>query len=509
MNIIILGGGTAGWCAAAYLSAKRPQHSYTVIESSKIGTIGVGEAATGMLTGLLDQLGIDRWEAMHKTDALPKLAIKFENWRKEPGSYLHPIDSSYSSTNDIDYMVYHSVATGTSLDQTSRLSSLISIGATNVAFDTDQNELFQVGSLTLVVDPKKLADLLREHCLKHGVKIIDAEVTDIITDNGLVTSLVTEHVTIDGDLFIDCSGSARILSQKLDAEWIDYEQYLPVNRGMPFLLENDTDERQPYITSRALKHGWMWEAPTRHRIGRGYVYSDKFCTEQEAIAELEEVFGQKIKVVKNLKFETGVLKNHFVGNVLTVGMGAGFLEPLQATSIHATLVQLNDWVNLCLGANVESTIDPVVKDNYNARCSRLYKDMMEFVAIHYVTDRDDTPFWKFVSTELKRPPKVNEIVELAKVRLLRNDDFDIYLGAAGAPLWIYSMAGLGLFDPELCASTLKEYGYNFEHIDNEKQGRFYDILSHQDSMMSQTELNQWFKYNQLATYAHPNIQQIK
>jgi hypothetical protein len=134
---------------------------------------------------------------------------------------------------------------------------------------------------------------------------------------------------------------------------------------------------------------------------------------------------------------------------------------------------------------------------------------MEFVAIHYVTDRDDTPFWKFVSTELKRPAKVNEIIELAKVRLLRNDDFDIYLGAAGASLWIYSMAGLGLFDPELCASTLKEYGYNFEHIDNEKQGRFYDILSHQDSMMSQTELNQWFKFNQIADYSHPNIQQIK
>jgi len=508
MNITILGGGTAGWCAAAYLSAKRPQHTYTVIESSKIGTIGVGEAATGMLTGLLDQLGIDRWEAMHKTDALPKLAIKFENWRKEPGSYLHPIDSSYSSTQPIDYMVYHSVATGSSLDQTSRLASLVSMGATNISFDDDQQELFQLGSLTLVVDPRKLADLLKEYCLTQGVKILDAEVTDVVTENGLVKSLVTEHVTVDSDIFIDCSGSARILSQSLGVEWVDYEQYLPTNRGMPFLLENDTDERQPYITACALKNGWMWEAPTRHRIGRGYVYSDKFCTQEEAVAELEEVFGQKIKVVKNLKFETGVLKEHFVGNVLTLGMGAGFLEPMQATSIHATLVQLNDWVNLCLGADLESTISLAVKDKYNDRCSRLYKDMMEFVAIHYVTDRDDTPFWKFVSTQLKRPQKVNEIVELAKIRLIRSDDFDNYLGAAGAPLWIYSMAGLGLFDPKLCASTLKEYGYNLEHINNEKQGRFIDLESHRDSMMSQTELNQWFIYNQLASYTHPGITKI-
>jgi len=480
-----------------------------VIESSKIGTIGVGEAATGMLTGLLDQLGIDRWEVMHRTDALPKLAIKFEDWRKEPGSYLHPIDSSYSSTNDIDYMVYHSVATNTSLDETSRLASLINMGATNITFDTEAGELYQLGSLSLVVDPKKLADLLREHCLTRGIELYNTEVTEVKVKDGLITGLVTNDGIIESDLFIDCSGSARILSQSLGVEWVDYEQYLPVNRGMPFLLENDTEERQPYITSRALKHGWMWEAPTRHRIGRGYVYSDKFCTEEQAVAEIEEIFGQKIKVVKNLKFETGVLKDHFVGNVLTVGMGAGFLEPLQATSIHATLVQLNDWVSLCLGADVASTIEPIVKSNYNARCSRLYKDMMEFVAIHYVTDRDDTPFWKFVSTELKRPPKVNEIVKLAKVRLLRNDDFDIYLGAAGASLWIYSMAGLGLFDPELCTSTLKEFGYNLNHIANEKEGRFIELSNHRDKMMTQTELNQWFIRNQLATYLHPNIQKLK
>lgn len=509
MNITILGGGTAGWCAAAYLSIKRPQHKYTVIESSKLGTIGVGEAATGLFTGLLDQLGIDRWEAMHKIDALPKLAIKFQDWRRQPGSYMHPIDSSYSSTKEIDYMVYHSVATDTSLDLTSRLASLISMDATNITFDPEVGDLYQLGSMSWVLDPKKSADLLRDYCVKHGVHVRDTEVSEVIVKDGLVTGLITAEGIIESDIFIDCSGAAKLLAKSLGTEWVDYAQYLPANRGMPFLLENDTEERQPFITARALKHGWLWEAPTRHRIGRGYVYSDKFCTQEEAVAELEEIFQQKITVVKNLQFETGVLKHHFVGNVLVVGMGAGFLEPMQATSIHATLVQLNDWVQMCLGADQQSTISSVVRDQYNTRCSRLYNDMMEFVAIHYVTDRDDTPFWKYISTELPRPPKVKEMIELAKVRLIRNDDFDIYFGAAGAPLWIYSMAGLGLFDKELCLTTLKEFGYNLEHIHSEKEGRYIDLTSNRDKMMTQTELNTWFKKNQMVNPNHPNLQKLR
>lgn len=504
MNITIVGGGTAGWAAAAFLIRHRPQHTYTIIESSQIKTIGVGEAATGMLTGLVEQLGMDRWDFMLRTDALPKLAIDFQNWRGDGQSYLHPIDSSHTSAQPIDYMVYHSIASNQGLSGTSRNATLAHMGLSNVAWV--ENEFREVGSLTWVVDPTKLANVLRDYCIGEGAIVIDTEVEDVLVDHGLVTGLVTDMGTLTADIFLDCTGFARVLSRKLDTGWTSYDKYLPVNKGMPFLLESDTDERKPTVTSRAMKHGWMWEAHTRHRIGRGYVYSDKFASQEEIVQELEEHFGQKIKPIKVIDFETGVVNRHFKGNVLTLGMGAGFLEPMQATSIHASLVQVNDWVTMCLSGSVSETIDPVVVDAYNSRCQRLYKDMMEFVAIHYATDRRDTPFWQFVSTELERPAKVKEMIALAEKRLIRNDDFDHYLGSAGAPLWIYSMAGLGLFDAETCKRVLTEFNYNMDHIQGQKEQRLLEVLNIKEHVLTQTKLNKLMKNMEEVPETHDNLQ---
>jgi len=497
MHIVIVGGGTAGWTAASYLVNKRPQHRYTVIESSKIPTIGVGEAATGLLTGLVDQLGIDRWEFMHKTDALPKLAIKFQNWRGHDEDYLHPIDSSYSAVNEIDYTVYHSIATGTSLGSSSRLATLVEMGLTNISYDYDYQSLYQVGSLSWVIDPAKTAAVFRKFCLDRGVDLLDCEVESAMTENGMISKLLTTQGDVHGDLFIDCTGSARILSESLGAEWRSYDQYLPVNRAIPFRFAKEPDQRNPWITSKALNNGWMWEAPTRHRVGRGYIFSDNFITADQALEEIRSLYGAEIEPVKDIKFNTGVLKNHFVGNVLTLGMGAGFLEPMQATSIHSTLLQLNDFVLLCLNHDLKATCDPVVARVYNQKCQRQYRDMMEFVAIHYATDRSDSDFWKFVANDLKRPDKVIEMIELAKTRLIRLDDFENYLGAPGAPLWIYSMAGLGLFDPKICEQQLKEFGYVMELVGEEKHGKLLDLINIRQNLISQTDLNRWFIDNPL------------
>lgn len=503
MHIVIVGGGTAGWTAAAYLINKRPQHQYTIIESSRIPTIGVGEAATGLLTGLVDQLGIDRWEFMHESDALPKLAIKFENWRGHGENYLHPIDSSYSAVSEIDYMVYHSIATGTSLNTSSRLSTLIDMGFTNISYDYDYQSLYQVGSLSWVIDPAKAAAVFRNFCLNRGAELIDCEVESSITEQGKISKLVTSQGDIHGDLFIDCTGSGRILAESLGAEWISYDQYLPVNRAIPFRLKEESHQRNPWILSRALDNGWMWEAPTRHRVGRGYIFSDEFMTADQALEEIRSIYGPDAEPVKEIKFTTGVLKQHFVGNVLTLGMGAGFLEPMQATSIHSTLLQLNDFVILCLSQDIDSTCHPAVAEVYNQKCQRMYRDMMEFVAIHYATDRSDTDFWKFVKNDLKRPDKVNEMIELAKTRLIRLDDFENYLGAPGAPLWIYSMAGLGLFDPEVCRKQIANFGYIEELIREEKISKQIELSNIRQNLMSQTDLNLWFLKNpMIGAYNH-------
>jgi tryptophan halogenase len=268
-----------------------------------------------------------------------------------------------------------------------------------------------------------LADLLREYCISENAVVIDTTVDEVVIENGFVTGLVTDLGTLTADLFIDCTGSARVLSSKLNSKWISYEKYLPVNKAIPFRLECDTADRESTVTCRAMNNGWMWAAHTRHRIGRGYVYSDRFASTEDILKELEEHFQQKVIPIKTIDFDTGVCESSFNANVLTLGLGAGFLEPMQATSIHASLVQISDWANLCLSGSVEATVDPIVAAVYNSRINNLYKDMMEFVAIHYATDRQGTKFWKFVKEELDRPDKVKEMISLAKKRLIRNDDF--------------------------------------------------------------------------------------
>lgn len=503
MNITIVGGGTAAWTAAAFLICHRPQHSYTIIASSRVPTIGVGEAATGMLSGLIQQLGIDKWEFMQRTDALPKLAIDFQNWRGDNTNYLHPIDSSYSSHNLIDHMVYHAVAENLTLSDTSRNAHLAQLGLTNIAWNgTDFEEM---GSLTWVVDPNKLAALLQDYCIKERATVIDTVIDQVLTHNGMVTGLVTDLGVLTADVFIDCTGQASVLSSKLDIGWTDYQHYLPVNKAIPFRLESDSQERQSVVTCRAMKNGWMWAAHTRHRIGRGYVFSDQFASAEDVLQELQEHFQQKVYAIKTLDFKSGVCREFFKGNVLTLGMGAGFLEPMQATSIHASLVQINDWANLCLSGSVMDTLDPLVAATYNTRCQGLYQDMMEFVAIHYVTDRTDTDYWKFVHDQLQRPDKVKQIISLASKRLIRNDDFSQYLGSAGAPLWIYSMAGLGLFDQQVCRRVLKEYGHNFDHIQGHKQLLAEDISKHKDKIFTATDLNNFLKNMQEQQDHHPNF----
>lgn len=506
MKIVIVGGGTAGWCCASYLSMVRPQHSYVIIDHSGTPTIGVGEATTGMFTGLIDQLGIDRWDFMRHSDSLPKLAIRFENWRGDGQSYLHPIDSSYSSSCDLDYMVYHSVATGTALEATSRLASLAGWGFSNVAWSEERSELYQMGSMTWIIDPVKTRDILREASFRQGVQQLDAKVLDVQLQGNHIQSVITDQGPEEADIFIDCTGQQRLLSRAMGVAWRDYSDRLPVNRAMTFRPSSESSDRTPWVTSTAMPQGWLWAAPTRHRVGRGYLYSDQFTDSVSIQAELRGLWGDSVEILRDIPFQCGVLERHAQGNAVFLGMSSGFLEPMKATSIHSTLVQLNDWVQSCLTGSKDTSCDPRVIAEYNRRCQRLDRDMMEFVAVHYCTDRSDTEFWRWVSQEMPRPDRVTEILELAERRLLRLDDFDQYLGSAGAPLWIYSLAGLGKFDPKVCEDLLREYGYNWDHIQGQKELNLQEILKHRDNLLTQTELNQYFLNTEAVSTQHPNLE---
>jgi tryptophan halogenase len=253
---------------------------------------------------------------------------------------------------------------------------------------------------------------------------------------------------------------------ELSAEWIDYSQHLPVNTGMPFILETDNFEKNLYTTAHAMDSGWLWEIPTRNRIGRGYVYSDQFASEDDVIKELETKFQTGVKPVKSIKFNSGRLENVWIKNCVAIGLSAAFLEPLQATSIHCSIVQIKDLLLTCLNSTVEDTVNPIIVKNYNSRMSKLYSHVADFVSMHYGGGRTDTPFWNHVTTNLTRTPRAEEIIQLANLRLTRSFDFDVHDGYVGQWLWNYSLNGLGHFSKDTINGFFNNSTVDTTEIDN-------------------------------------------
>jgi len=447
-KIVIVGGGTAGWLTSFLISKHKPNIKCLTIDSSKLGSIGVGEGTTGLFLDVLQQAGLDLDEIIRETDALPKYGINFTNWASTPGSFISPIDGSYSSNNlSIDMLFFGALKNNINIDDASRFASMINLNKTDLYFDQDNKIKNIFGNSALHLDTFKTINYLKKKSLELGTIHIDSEIDkiNIDQDGNIESVLLSNKNIISSDLFIDCTGFSKILMKELGTEWVDYSNHLPVNTGMPFVLENDVFEKNLYTTAHAMNNGWLWEIPTRNRIGRGYVYSDQFASEDDIIKELEIKFQTGVTPVKSIKFNSGRLENVWVKNCVAIGLSAAFLEPLQATSIHCSIVQINDLLLNCLNPTVESTIDPIVIKQYNARMSKLYSHTADFVSMHYSGGRTDTPFWNYVTTDLTRTPRAEEIVHLSKIRLSRSYDFEIHAGYVGQWLWNYSLNGLGHF----------------------------------------------------------------
>jgi tryptophan halogenase len=292
-----------------------------------------------------------------------------------------------------------------------------------------------------------------------GVELIDALVTGVESDpaSGDIKALVLEGGgRLEGDFFIDATGfRKRLIVGEFKAPWISYARELPVNRAMPFWLPiEEGKEINNFTHARAMKAGWMWQIPTQFRYGCGYVFSDAFLTPEEAKHEVEETLGRPIEVRDDIKFTIGRLEKAWIGNCLAVGLAQNFLEPLESTSIHGTIVQMMLFAGQYMQAPAAMTPDR--RDDYNARIARQVDDFRTFVNMHYMTERDDTPFWRDV--------RANRIHPEARARLAvwhehmpRREDFPDYLG--GFPhietqLYYPVLDGLGLLDADLAKAEM-------------------------------------------------------
>jgi tryptophan halogenase len=461
MKIVIVGGGTSGWLAALIIKSVHKKHEITVVESSKIKTIGVGEGSTGFLRGVVNNevnnYGCSEIEFMKYAKALPKLGVLFKNWIKDK-EYIEPIDSAATPGYFASYpLLLAYVSKNIPIHLASRDGRMIEYGISS--FVRDENYKTPVGTQNHAYhfDAGLAGEYFKSKCV-NSVNVIDSEVVNIDLDEfGNVLSLdLANKEKVFGDFFIDASGFHRIFMEKMENEFIEYKD-LTLNSAMPFRLDLSEMSNENFVTTAwAQKYGWMWMIPKSDHIGCGYIYDDRYLSAEDAKSEIENVLGKEITVLNNIKFKAGRLKQFWKNNVVSIGLSSCFLEPLEATSIHGTISQINNFVHFYLRDTVEETISDISISEYNRQTEKMIENFKTFILLHYYNTRKDTEFWKKMNSNAEKNKEIKKISKIAKNRLLNDFDTDtnsVY-GATPHHLFNWVLPGLDTFSSDTAQKEL-------------------------------------------------------
>lgn len=469
MKIVIVGGGTAGWITALMISKRYPELSLTVIESSEIGIIGVGESTTGHFTNLLTNtffnFGCNHDEFMRETGATIKYGIKHKNWHKNGREYFGPIDGSWTHNIIPDAFLSLGILEDIPLETVSKLGTLVHNDKVHFNKSTKK---FAYHNHAMHIDGQKTSQYFKKITLQNkNVTLIDSTVKDVtFTDQGFISAVVLEDTRIvNADFFIDCSGFARILTKKMNTKWLSYQANLPLDAAIPFQLPykfNETPET--YTSATALDCGWMWTTPLADRKGNGYVFLESACSPELAQKEIEQRLNLPIDPLKIIRFEAGRYKNSWNKNCLSIGFSFAFLEPLEATAIHSIIVQAQTFVFEYLKPSLVDTTNSGSIEFYNKRINHLYDNFRDFIVLHYLGKRDDTIFWNFYKNECVVPETVKNLVEMAKHRMPTTHDFQLYNGSAGWPLYSFILAGLGILNKAVARDCLNLTMHNGDNL---------------------------------------------
>ncbi len=430
-HIVIVGGGTAGWMAAAALSKLRAGRSVaiTVVESEQIGTVGVGEATIPPFLDFNRLLDIDEREMLAEVGGSFKLGIQFVNWGKLGDSYIHPFGNyGYQMEGISFHHVWHRYqqAGDKRPIQVFNMETMAAhFGRFARTEDYQRDDLPPV-NYAYHLDAGRYARYLRKYAETRGVERKEGKVTDVSVDSesGFVTAINTEDGTvINGDLFIDCSGFRGLLiEQTLKTGYEDWTHYLPCDRAVALpCVREDGSGPLPYTKATAHKAGWQWQVPLQHRNGNGHVYCSSFMEDQEALdILLGNIAGKPGAEPNYLRFVTGRRKKFWNKNVVALGLASGFMEPLESTSIHL----INTGINKLIALLSLDGITQTQEDAFNRLTGKEYDRIRDFLILHYnATARDDSPFWNYCRT-MAVPDSLTEKVELFRQngQIFREDD---------------------------------------------------------------------------------------
>ena len=453
MNIVIAGGGTAGWLAALFFVKAHPnKHTVTLIESSQLGIIGAGEGSTGSMYDLLSNAWFDTGctipEFMAAVDATPKLGIRHKNWTPTGDSYYAPLDGSPTSgiSPDLDFLKMFAKEGKDGMYK-----------ASNIGKHFDQHKLPKGGAFHF--DAHKIGQYFKK-VLGEKVTVIDSVINRVGTNlyGHIDRVYLDDGRAIGGDFFIDCTGFKRTLMNELKIGWKPYNMNLPVDRAMPFILPyKENVEVEPVTVAHALSAGWMWQIPTAARLGCGYVFQSSCLTADQAQEEVEKTLGCKIDPIRIIEFNSGRGQALWQGNCLALGLSAAFAEPLEATSIHTTIIQLLNFTFEYLTEDFDSTVTDTNIKLYNEKMTKMYDDILDFLVIHYQGGRTDSEFWQWISNGHTLTSFAAEVLDRSSRKIPGVLNFDYYFGCVGAPLWNWVLAGIGRITPEQAVKELELY----------------------------------------------------
>ncbi len=446
-NIVIVGGGTAGWMTAAALGnlLRGTKTKVTLIESEEIGTVGVGEATIPPIIAYNEMLGIDENEFIRETKATFKLGIEFVDWYEKGSSYIHPFGDFGVDFDAIPFYQYwfHKALAGEKDDLFAY--SLMVEACRKKKFmrplkDRPKSALAGI-NYAFQFDAALYAAYLRRYAEERGIVRVEGRVGNVTQDSetGHVQSVTTtDGRTLSADFFIDCSGFRGLLIEgALATGYEDWRSHLPCDRAVAVPCEK-IDEPIPYTRATAREAGWQWRIPLQHRTGNGYVYCSDYIDDDAACESLlSNLDGKPLGDPRLLRFVTGHRKKFWNKNVLALGLAAGFMEPLESTSIH--LIQTS--IARLMTHFPDKRFNPADIEAFNNRTLFEYERVRDFLVLHYTaTKRDDTPFWRHcqsirTSDNLRR--RMNQFRASSRIF---SEPHDIF----GTASWVAVMYGQGI-----------------------------------------------------------------
>lgn len=444
-ELVILGGGTAGWMTAALMAKVLGKVvNITLVESDQIGTVGVGEATIPPIINFNQALGLDEKEFLRETQGSIKLGIQFEGWSRPGESYMHAfgnIGKNFPFCDFHHYWVRQRQQGSVDSYWDYSLNYQAAIHNKFAPLANIPNTNLPGISYAYHFDAGLYAKFLRRYAEAKGVVRIEGKVSDVHKhrDTGFVESLILESgQVIEGDLFVDCSGFIGLLIDKaVGSEYENWSQWLPCDRAMA--VPSASGERIPPFT-RSIAHacGWQWQIPLQHRTGNGLVYSSSHWSDEQAREALfGNLPGEPLAEPRIIPFKTGHRREQWCKNVVSLGLASGFLEPLESTSIHLVQSAATRLIKCFPHRGIRS--EEVAEFNRQSRVEM--ERIRDFIILHYkANQRRDSDFWRQCE-EMPVPDSLQEKMDLFRTtgKVFRDYD-DLFTEVA----WQQVMIGQGM-----------------------------------------------------------------